>query len=132
FKDCRDLLRRAFEVANKNGDLTFSAYSCHALTTNLLAVGDPLTEVQRQAEHGIAFAEKARFRVVIDLITIQLGLIRTLRGLTAKFGSFNDARFDELRIERRFASNPNLARAEFSYWTRKLQARFFAGDPASA
>jgi hypothetical protein len=23
-------------VANKNGDLTFSDYSCHALTTNLL------------------------------------------------------------------------------------------------
>jgi len=131
-KTCRDLLRRAFEVANKNGDLTFSAYSCHALTTNLLAVGDPLPEVQREAEHGLAFAEKARFRVVIDLITIQLGLIRTLRGLTPKFGSFNDAQFDELRIERRLAGNPDLARAEFSYWTRKLQARFLAGDYTSA
>ncbi len=132
FKNCRDLLRRAFEVANKNGDLTFSAYSCHALTTNLLAVGDPLPEVQRQAEHGLAFAEKARFRVAIDLIAIQLGLIRTLRGLTPKFGSFNDAQFDEIRIERRLAANPDLARAEFSYWTRKLQARFLAGDYTSA
>jgi PAS domain S-box-containing protein len=131
-KTGRDLLRRAFEVANKNGDLTFSAYSCHALTTNLLAVGDPLPEVQREAEHGLAFAEKSRFRVVIDLIAIQLGLIRTLRGLTPKFGSFNDAQFDELRIERRLAGNPDLARAEFSYWTRKLQARFLAGDYASA
>jgi PAS domain S-box-containing protein len=132
FKNCRDLLRRAFEVANKNGDLTFSAYSCHALTTNLLAVGDPLPEVQRQAEHGLAFAEKARFKVVIDLVAIQLGLIRTLRGLTPKFGSFNDAQFDEIRIERRLAANPDLARAEFSYWTRKLQARFLAGDYTSA
>src|ERR1700675_788823 len=132
FKNCRDLLRRAFDVANRNGDLTFSAYSCHALTTNLLAVGDPLPEVQRQAEHGLAFAEKARFRVVIDLIAIQLGLIRTLRGLTPKFGSFNDAQFDEIRIERRLAANPDLARAEFSYWTRKLQARFLAGDYTSA
>src|SRR6267154_672181 len=131
-KTGRDLLRRAFEVANKNGDLTFSAYSCHALTTNLLAVGDPLPEVQREAEHGLAFAEKARFRVVIDLIAIQLGLIRTIRGLTPKFGSFNDAQFDERRIERRLADNPDLARAEFSYWTRKLQARFLAGDYTSA
>ena len=40
--------------------------------------------------------------------------------------------FDELQIERRLASNPNLARAEFSYWTRKLQVRFLAGDYASA
>jgi PAS domain S-box-containing protein len=132
FKAGRDLLRRAFEVANKNGDPTFSAYSCHALSTNLLAVGDPLPDVQRQAEHGLAFAERTRFRVAIDLITIQLGLIRTLRGLSPKFGSFNDAQFDEVQIERHLAANPGLARAEFSYWTRKLQARFLAGDYTSA
>jgi PAS domain S-box-containing protein len=132
FRNCRDLLRRAFEVANKNGDLTFSAYSCHALSTNLLAVGDPLPEVQRQAEDGLAFAEKTRFRVAIDLIAIQLGLIRTLRGLTPKFGSFNDAQFDEVRIEGRLAANPSLARAELSYWIRKLQARFLAGEHRSA
>jgi hypothetical protein len=132
FKAGRDLLRRAFEVANKNGDPTFSAYSCHALSTNLLAVGDPLPEVQRQAEHGLAFAERTRFRVAIDLISIQLGLIRTLRGLTPKFGSSNDAQFDEVQIERRLTGDPGLARAEFSYWTRKLQARFLAGDYTSA
>ena len=79
----RDLLRRAFEAANKIGDLTYAAYSCNQLNTNLLAAGDPLAEVQREAEHGLAFAEKARFRFVIDLITTQLGLIRTLRGLDA-------------------------------------------------
>jgi PAS domain S-box-containing protein len=128
----RDLLRRAFEVANQNGDLTFSAYSCHALTTNLLAAGDPLPQVQQEVEQGLAFAQKSRFRVAIDLITIQRGLIRTLRGLAPKFGSFNDAQFDELQTERHLASNPGLARAEFSYWTRKLQARFLAGDYASA
>ena len=40
--------------------------------------------------------------------------------------------FDELQIERRFSSNPDLALAEGRYWTRKLQARFFAGDYAAA
>ena len=40
--------------------------------------------------------------------------------------------FDELRFERRFAENPNLALAECWYWIRKLQARFFAGDYAAA
>ena len=80
----RDLLRRAFEAANKIGDLTFAAYSCDNLNTNLLAAGDPLVEVQREAEHGLAFAQKARFGLVIDLITAQLGLIRTLRGLDAE------------------------------------------------
>ena len=128
----RDLVRRAFEAANKIGDLTYAACCGNELNTNFLVAGDPLAEVEREAEHGLAFAQKARFSLVIDLITIQLGLIRTLRGLTPKFGSFNDAQFDERRIERRLTANPDLARPEFSYWTRKLQACFFAGDYASA
>jgi hypothetical protein len=57
---------------------------------------------------------------------------RTLRGSTPKFGSFDDEQFDELRMEHRFFSNPDLALPECWYWIRKLQARFFAGDYAGA
>ena len=128
----RDFLRRAFEAANKIGDLIYAAYCGNELTTNMLAAGDPLAEVQREAEHGLAFAQKARFGFVVDCITTQLGLIRTLRGLTPTFGAFDDAEFDERRIERRFSENPDLAFVECWYWVRKLQARFFAGDYASA
>jgi PAS domain S-box-containing protein len=128
---CRDLVRRAFEVANKIGDLTFAAYSYNNLNTNLLAAGDPLPEVQREAEHGLQFAQKARFGLVIDIVTPQLGLIRMLRGLTPKFGSFDDEQFDELRFERHLANSP-AALSGCYYWIRKLQARFFAGDYASA
>jgi PAS domain S-box-containing protein len=128
----RDLVRRAFDAANKIGDLTFAAYSCNNLNTNLLATGDPLGDVQREAENGLDFAQKARFGLVIDIITAQLRLIRTLRGLTPKFGSFDDVQFDELRFERHLASDPRLALPECWYWIRKLQARFFAGDYASA
>ena len=128
----RDLVRRAFDAANEIGDVTFAAYSCDHLIKNLLAAGDQLVEVQREAENGLEFAQKVRFGLVIDHITAQLGLIRTLRGLTPKFGSFNDEGFDELRFERHLASNPALAELECWYWVRKLQARFFAGDYASA
>jgi PAS domain S-box-containing protein len=88
--------------------------------------------VEREANQGLAFAQKARFGFVVDCIATQLGLIRTLRGLTPTFGTFDDAQFDELRIERRFSENPDLAFVECWYWVRKLQARFFAGDYASA
>jgi PAS domain S-box-containing protein len=128
----RDLVRRAFEAANKIGDLTYAAYCGNQLNTNLLMAGDPLAEVEREAEHGLAFAQRAGFGLVIHRIAVQLGLIRTLRGLTPTFGSFDDARFDELLTERHLAANPDLAFAEFFYWTRKLQARFFAGDHTSA
>ncbi|MCU1240543.1 MAG: hypothetical protein JWO71_1269 [Candidatus Acidoferrum typicum] len=132
FKTIRDLFRRAFEAANKIGDLTFAAFSCANLNTNLLAAGDPLVEVQVEVERSLAFAQKIRFGYAIDNIRPQLGLVRTLRGMTAKFGCFDDQQFDELRLERRLAGNPELAPAESAYWIRKLQARFMAGDYASA
>ncbi|HMF54629.1 MAG TPA: ATP-binding protein [Edaphobacter sp.] len=128
----RALVRRAFDAANKTGDLTFAAYSCNNLNTNLLATGDPLVEVQREAENGLEFARKARFGLVIDIITAQLGLIRTLRGLTPEFGSFNEERFDESRFEHHLQSDPRLALPECWYWIRKLQARVYANDWASA
>ncbi|MBV8640740.1 MAG: GAF domain-containing protein, partial [Verrucomicrobia bacterium] len=128
----RDLLCRAFDAANKIGELTFAAYSRAGLATILLAAGDPLVEVQRETEDGLEFSQKARFGLVIDRITGQLGLIRTLRGLTHKFGSFDDEQFDELRFERHLAGNQALAQPECFYWIRKLQARLFAGDYTSA
>jgi PAS domain S-box-containing protein len=128
----RELVRRAFEAANKMGDLTYAAYCGNQLNTNLLAAGDPLAEAEREAEQGLTFAQKARFGFVIDCIATQLGLIRTLRGLTPTFGSFDDEQFDEARIERRLSENPDLAFVECWYWIRKLQARFFAGKYAAA
>ena len=128
----RSLVRRAFDAANKLGDLTFAAYSRDNLITNLLASGDPLSDVQREAEAGLDFARKARFGLVIDRITTQLRLIRTLRGLTPEFTSFNDAEFDEGRFEQHLKEEPQLAIAACWYWIRKLQARFFAGAHASA
>ena len=128
----RPLVRRAFTTANELGDLTFAAYSCNNLITNLLASGDPLPDIHREAEAGLAFARKIRFGLVIDIITAQLRLILTLRGQTPAFNSFNDVQFDEERFEQHFEADPRLALASCWYWIRKLQARFYAGDYASA
>jgi PAS domain S-box-containing protein len=128
----RELLRRAFEAAYQNGDLTFGTYSLEQLVTNLLAVGDPLAEVQREAENGLAFSQQTQFGLVVDLFSAQVQLVRMLRGLTTKFGCFNDTHFDELEFERHLASNPGLADAEFGYWALKVQAQFLAGNYDSA
>ncbi|MBB5464936.1 PAS domain S-box-containing protein [Paraburkholderia sp. CI2] len=129
---CFDLLRRAFEAANRNGDLTYAAYARNHLNTNLLFAGEPLSEVQAEVEDGLAFAEKARFGLVIDIIAAQLALIRMLRGSKLKFGCFDNEHFNELEFERHLAANEALALPECWYWVRKLQARFFAGDYATA
>jgi PAS domain S-box-containing protein len=128
----RDLVRRAFDIANKAGDLTFAAYSCNNLNTNLLAAGDALADTQREAERGLEFAHKARFGLVIEIITAQLQLIRTLRGLTPTFGSFDGEQFDERRFEDHLTNRRSLALPECWYWIRKLQARVLAGDYRSA
>ena len=128
----RELVHRAFDVAYRTGDLTFSAYSWHELITNCLTVGDTLAEVQAEAEKGLAFVRKADFGLVAENCGAQLGLVRTLRGLTSKFGCFDDEDYKEAEAEHRLAGNPALALSEFFYWTRKLQGRFFAGDYAAA
>ncbi|WP_437987545.1 sensor histidine kinase [Sorangium sp. So ce117] len=125
-------LRCAFHVAQETGDLTYSSYLSAVLVTLLLTEGDPLGEVQREAEVALAFTRKAKFGLVVDLITAQLRFIRTLRGLSPVLGSFNDDDFDEGRFERRLERDPRLSIAAGWYWLHKLQARCHAGDYASA
>jgi GAF domain-containing protein len=124
--------RRAFDAAKESGDLAFAAFSSSNMIANLLAGGDSLEDVQREAEEGLEFARKMRFGLVYDYITGQIRLIRTLRGLTPKFGYFNDSQFDEVLFEEHLEGDPRLSIAACRYWIRKLQARFFADDFSSA
>jgi PAS domain S-box-containing protein len=128
----RAFLRRAFEAALEAGDVSCAAYSCIDVITNRIATGDSLSDVQREAEHGLEFARKVRFGLVSDCITAQLRLIRMLRGLTPDFISFNDVEFDERAFEQRLENNPQLAIGASYYWIRKLQASIYATDAASA
>ena len=127
----------AEETWERNQQLIFSieylTAECELLTVTVgLAAGDPLAEVQKECENGLAFARRVRFGLVIERCGAQLGLILTLRGLTATFGCLDHEGYSELDTERRLANSPDLVLAEFYYWTRKLQAHFFAGDLASA
>ena len=124
----RPLAQRVFETAQQVGDLTYAVLSRNNLLTYLLASGEPLSEVQRDAEAGLDFASQAGFGVVVGFITGQLQLIRTLRGLTPVFGCFNDTGFDELQFERETDGRPGSC----LYWIRKLQARALAGDYVAA
>jgi predicted ATPase/signal transduction histidine kinase len=132
FRAGLELLRRSFTTAQEVGDLKYAVYSCDRLVTLLLVAGDPLGDVQRDAENGLAFARKAKFGYIVDIIIGQLGFIRTLRGLTPSFSSFNDAEFDEDRFEQHLEANPHPVFATCWYWIRKLQAHFYAGDYPSA
>jgi PAS domain S-box-containing protein len=123
-----ELLRRAFEAGNRIGDLTFAAYAALNQLSDLLFAGDSLSEVQREAEFSLAFAQKAKFGLIVDATNAQLAVVRALRGLTPKFGCFDSEQIEELPFERHLASNPNHAITECWYWVRKLHARYLAGN----
>ena len=128
----RDLARRAFEAARNAGDLTYAAVCCLQIGTNLLMAGDPLSDVQRETEHAVVFLKKVEFGSAGDFLDTLFALVRTLRGLTPKFGCFDDDQFNESLVETRFAQKPDSALAECWYWIRKLQGRFLAGDLEAA
>jgi PAS domain S-box-containing protein len=124
------LVKRAADAAHEAGDLTFEVFSSMNLTTSLLASGDRLEDVEHAAERAQALAQRARYALVAELINGQLGLIRTLRGRTAAFGSFTSEAFDEAQFEQSLESAPVILACW--HWIRKLQARFLAGHAESA
>jgi PAS domain S-box-containing protein len=128
--DCRNVQERAFAIANGIGDLTYAVYARVGLITQLTAAGNPLFAVQSEAESGLDFARKAKFAFGIDTINRVIGFIRTLRGLTTQFGSFDHAEFDEKAFERDLNHHPPMN--QFWHWVRKLQVHFLVGDFASA
>ena len=126
----RKWLRLAFAAAPQAGDLT--AYNWANTVGNLLASGEPLSDVQDEAESGLEFARRMGYGLIGDLITVQLMFIQALRGLTAHLASFDRPGFGEHEFEQRLDHDPHLAAAKFRYWVRKLQAHLYAGDYASA
>ena len=88
---------------------------------------------KREAERGLAFAEKARFGLVIDVITTQLALIRMLRGMTPKFGCFDDGQFNELRDRTPFVQQTRPWRSpRVGTGSGNCRRAILAGDYAAA
>ena len=70
FRSGLSLVRRALDAANRIGDVAFAGYSHTALAANLLASGEPLADVQCEAEAGIDFARRFRFGIVLDMTAL--------------------------------------------------------------
>jgi predicted ATPase len=138
-RDSLGLLRQSFGSALATGDLKYAVFSCDRLVTMLLGAGDPLSDVQRDAEIGLEFVGKAKFGFVTETILGQLRFIRALQGLTKSLSSFDDPEFDEDSLKRNWSANLNSTfgkkRARIAqcwYWIRKLQVYYYADDYSSA
>jgi len=125
-----ELIRRSVTAAEDTGNISYACYARTSLITQLLALGGPLADTQREAEDAITYT-KTHFPLVADAIRTDRQLIRMLRGLLPRFGSLADAEFDEGEFEARL-DDPRMTITACWYWTRKLQARFHANDFAAA
>jgi predicted ATPase/signal transduction histidine kinase len=123
---------RACEAGPANGDLTWSAFAWRGKVICRFLCGDPLDEVQAEAERSLAFVRKVQFPYAINLLTLQRRFIRMLRGLTPSFATFNDEDFDEGRFEQTLETSSRTRYDDVKYWMMKAQIRFLADDPASA
>ncbi|MGJ5131975.1 trifunctional serine/threonine-protein kinase/ATP-binding protein/sensor histidine kinase [Bradyrhizobium oligotrophicum] len=126
-----EAIRAAFESGVKSGDIPVACYCCNHIVSNLLLRGDRLEEVWTESERSLAFARRAGYRDVVDVITAQRRFMLTMRGLTESFGSFGAGDFDESEYERSLTSDRATIMICW-YWIIKGQARFLAGDLAVA
>ncbi len=125
-------MRRAVAACREGGDITYAGFSSCKLVTNMLAAGEHLDDVERDASSGLAFVKAAGFGLIVDIITTQRQLTRSLQGKTSAPGNLDDADFIELDFEAHLRSNRSLDIAACWYWIRKAQARFLAGDASAA
>ncbi len=126
------LLRDAFANAVKAGDLTYSGFCACTLVTSMIAAGDPLAVVEREAAAKLAFVQQAKFGLIVEIISAQLGLIRSLRGLTPSMRLLNDSADGEAAFLVRLQREPGLQIALCWFWIRKLQICVLSGDFAAA
>jgi len=130
--DALSLMRRAFVTAQERGDFTFMAFSFAHVIADRLVLGDPLAEVQAEAERGLALMRKARYGMVADCFAAMIRLIWILRGTKPDYPSFGEGFSDERLYERHLESDPALWIARHFYSIRKMQACYFLGDNAGA
>jgi PAS domain S-box-containing protein len=129
---CCELIGQALDTARKTGDLMYAGVCANTRIVNLVAVGEALGEVQREAETALAFAQQVRFLPGLEVLSVALALVRMLRGSTTQFGLLEDGLIREQRLERDFANTSGNSGSECWYWICKLQARFMAGDYVAA
>jgi PAS domain S-box-containing protein len=131
FRFGRSLISRACDEADKIGDVLYASHCRSYIIKGLIASGEPLDEVEREAMDGLDFARKTGSSFVFAIILNKLYLIRRLRGLPLDLRLFDDTEVDQGDYEQ-YLDDSNLANPAYQYWTRKLQACVFEEDYASA
>ena len=101
--------RAAFESAGPSGDLTMSCYACNHIVSDLLILGVPLEQVDKEIDLGLSFARRVRFKDVEGILELQKRFVHSLTGgpgLPGNFGVVVDGkmRFDAGELDTQMAT----------------------------
>ena len=80
-RTCCELIGRAFDAAQKTGDLVYARICSGLRVLNLLAVGDALADIEREAER--VHLGHMQLGTNLEIIGVALAIVRTLRGVSA-------------------------------------------------
>ncbi|MBB5539912.1 hypothetical protein A8H39_31075 [Paraburkholderia fungorum] len=119
--------RDAFESARPSGDLIMSCYSCNHIVSDLLTMGVPLDQVDREIDLGLSYARRVRFKDVEDILELQKRYVHSLTGgpgLPGNFGVVVDGRmtFDADLLD------TQMATLRFWIWLLKGVSCYFHGE----
>jgi predicted ATPase/signal transduction histidine kinase len=131
-REARPVLHRAFEIAQKTGDLGFAAFSRRAIVSDLLFCGEKLQDVRREAEDGLTFARRVKFGLAADAIEVQCMLVRSLLGLGQPLAAAQESGRNAHWAELHHANVPHWPLAAFSFWTARTQLEVLVGDHDAA
>jgi predicted ATPase len=98
--------RDGVRAGKENGDVLFACLNWLQVVVLRLAAGDPLDEVDREADEAIAFVRAARFEPLADVSVLVQQLVRSLQGRTDDQGSLSGDGFDEAAFVERLPVHP--------------------------
>src|SRR5262249_49921180 len=78
-------IRGALDTALATGDLTWVTYSHFALVSIRLFCGDPLREICKDTEHGLAFAEGSYFELLAAVFSVHRNFALGMMGRNNSF-----------------------------------------------
>ncbi|PZM08300.1 AAA family ATPase [Rhizobium tubonense] len=125
--------RKAIQVGVAAGDLVFIVTTAQMLVSHLLVAGADLALVEEEAEHFLASARKTGFSLAADAAIGQLLLVRELRGLDGPEAPGGSVLPDKDLYQQHLQdAGAQLILPLAWYWIQQMQARYVAGDYASA
>jgi PAS domain S-box-containing protein len=115
-------LDAAMQSARETGEIVFACYSLEHRLTNLIARGENLDIVRREADVVLDYARKNKFRHIDDVVSSVQPFVQSLRGSAA-----DDKAIDAAALETRVLQS-GVPVSTCYYWILQLRRHFLLGD----